>query len=798
MAITTIHFSFMRKPLLLLCILTICFTARSQNNFEIEKLPGALVHELNKFRMQNGLDTFDVNEVLIHAAEIDADKMAGSGQVKVDPARVQKNLVKAGGTKKGEEVAMNAPVSKGRENYKTEEIAKVIWTRWENNKKDRPVVLNAQYTMVGISCIVSEDGKKVYACAVFGGYDSFNTGANKKKELAVPFNTKSKKLGTPDQKACKSCDKWKNYDVLQKGLKVEDGKIYLEYANMKDLKRLLKKTKDGLAVDVVQRAQYEKADYNIVDNNLQNKGIMQKVVYKDAVFSKNLIKPDPKAKKKMKINKLKLLMGKLNPKITGPYELNLIVVQDGHVCRTVTRSYLENGDQESNTPIGLLPAEESIGLKPAFEPRSESSILNFTIPFAKNKSEFRPEDIQPFINAMNEPDFIIDGLYIYAYSSIEGDATANAKLQRKRAESVVKVLQGMQQNKINPNIETKDSWNLFELEMEDGKYADLVKMGKDKAIKKINSDNALLQELEPVLAKERFAQIVMDVTYDISGNKEQKFSTVSFNRAVKAGNTKQAYKIMEYISKRTLDKKYTDAAWDSLKVPEDTKFVPLLNNKVYYNYLANNSVASDDDYDEMKRLNKLDPANEIVKYNLLFCSIQLDSTIGNKDAQARMQQDIDAMYKTKIAKKLVDGLNIEWQFRIIESLDTIEGAEAQIDACIARIKGFYNFKEASWQNALKLAYVFTRAKDYKFASNLLEPYLKPDNVDENLLYCYISIASHLPEKFYSRTFSDALHKAREKNPGRYCKLFGEPYMTFQVLDNPNAKRDYREAGCTAN
>ena len=64
-----------------------------------------------------------------------------------------------------------------------------------------------------------------------------------------------------------------------------------------------------------------------------------------------------------------------------------------------------------------------------------------------------------------------------------------------------------------------------------------------------------------------------------------------------------------------------------------------------------------------------------------------------------------------------------------------------------------------------------------------------------LLFSYISIASHLPEKFYSRTFSDALHKAKERNPERYCQLFGEPRMSFQVLDNPSAKSDYRDAGC---
>lgn len=785
----------MKKFFLLGSLILFTFITNAQDNFNIEDLPKILIRELNSFRLKNGLDTFEVNQVLVDAAAMDSKSMAKAGNVKVDQEKVKKNLVKAGGTKKGEELALAAPVSKGRDNYKTEQVAKVIWTRWENNKKDKEILLKPQYMLIGISCMMDKDNKKVIATAVFGGYDSFNTGAKKKKELAVPFNTKSKKLLTPDAKACKNCDKWKNYYILQKGLKVENGKIYLEYANLKDLKRLMKKPKDGLAVDIVQRAQYDKPDYNIVDNNLQNKGVMQKVVYKDNLFAKNLIKQDPKAKKKVKINKLRVEMGKFNSKITGPYELNLVVVQDGHVCKTVTRTYLEQGDQESSTPIGLLPAEESTGLKPPFEPRSESSILNFTIPFEKNKSEFKPEDIQPFIKALNEPDFVIDGLFIYAYSSIEGDASANAKLQRKRAESVVKVLQGMQNNKINPTIETKDSWNLFELEQEDGKYADIVKLGKDKAIKKINSDNALLTELEPVLAKQRFAQIVMDITYDISGNKEQHFTEVSFSRALKANKIPQAYKIMEYAHKQMLAKKYTDDVMDSLKVPDDPKLVNLMNNKVYYTFMANNSIIDDDNYAELKRLEKIDPTNEVVRYNRIYSSIILDSTLGTKEQQAKLQQEIDALYKSKINKKLVDGLNIEWQFKIIETLDTVENSEEQVEACIARIKSFYNFKEASWQNALKLAYVFTRGKDYKYSASVLEPFLKVPNVDEGLLFSYISIASHLPEKFYSRTFSDALHKARLKNPQRYCALFGEPYMSFQVLDNPNAKKDYKEAGC---
>jgi hypothetical protein len=192
----------------------------------------------------------------------------------------------------------------------------------------------------------------------------------------------------------------------------------------------------------------------------------------------------------------------------------------------------------------------------------------------------------------------------------------------------------------------------------------------------------------------------------------------------------------------------------------------------------------------------MDPSNDILKYNRIYCSIKLDSSIGDQEAQAKVQQSIDDLYKSKIDKKYLDGLNIEWQFKLIEVLDTTDtpAAQAAVDACINRIKSFYDLKDASWQNALKLSYVFARAKDYKYAASLLEPFLN-EKADENLVFAYISIASHMPEKFYSRMFANALVIAKNKNPDRYCKLFGEPFMSFQVLENPDIKKEYMRAGC---
>lgn len=769
---------------------------KPKSDFDFELLNKLVLTGLNKFRADNGLDTMDTQELLVKAAGINSAKMAKDQ--KADGKEVSylaaKDLKKSGGSGKGEEIVIVTPIGKGKTPAKPDDVAKIILAKWTASKKERDVILKPGNTYIGISAAPDEGEKRAYLSAVFGNYQSFNEGVKHKNELKVPFNTKSKKLKDPDPRKCKNCEKFKDAEALQAGLIVEKGKVYLTYNNIKMLKRLLKKSSDGLAVDIIQKDQYSKEDYNIMDNGVRNKGVMLKVVKKDKLFAKNLIKPENPKKKNQKVNKLKVEMGTFPPMIKGPYEMNLLIVQDGFVCKTVLRSYTEYVDQESNTPVEmLLMPETNEAIQPPFEPRSESSLLTFTIPFEKNKFEFKKEDVQPFIDALQEPDFIIDGLYIYAYSSIEGDSMANSKLQRKRAESVVKVLQQGQQNKINPTIMTNDSWGLFVLEMEDGKYDHLTKMTKGEAIKTINKTKGLTEELEPFLAKERFAQIVMDVTYDISGSKEEKFSVVQFNRAVKGGNMRQAYRIMDYIAHKVQDKKYAEESLEKMQIPNESKFLGLLMNKIYYQYLLNGKVVHDEEYNGVMELLKMDAGNPIIQYNSLFCKIQYDSTIGDKTAQAEMQLKIDDLYKTTLQKKIIDGLNIEWQFKIMDAIDTLEGAEAQREACIDKIKSFYDFKNATWQNAVKLAYAFARAKDFKFAANILEPYL--GQKQDKVLYAYVSIASHVPEKFFSHKFSNALNEIKTKNKDKYCKLFGEPFMSFQVLDNPAIKKEYRSASC---
>ncbi|MBL7889285.1 MAG: hypothetical protein JNL24_07010 [Bacteroidia bacterium] len=766
-------------------------------NTNLDQAAQLILKGLNKYRVENGLDTLEYNETLAQAADIQAQDMAKNNKASLVNSKgkyetTQKRVVAVGGTKNAEEIVFAASAVKGKAAATPQEIADATLTKWKMDKKALLIIKNGNYIFGSPKLALEPNGKKAYVSMVFGSYNSFNTGADKKKELKVPYTSKNKKIKAPDNRVCKNCEKFKDYEGLVNGIYEKDGKIYMEYDNLKAFLKLIKKPTDGLAIDVVQRAQYEKENYNIIDYNLLSKGKLLKTMTKDKILSKNLIKPEKKGKK---VTKLDVELGKLPKGIVGDYELNLLIIQDGKVCKTVMKSYLEQGDQESNSPLSMLymPEDDAYN-KPPFEPKSESTLLTFTVPFEKNKSDYKDTDVQPFLDAMQEPDFFIEGLYITAYSSIEGDAAANAKLQKKRAESIIKAMAKYQKPGVVTNVKTSDSWSLFQMETEDGKYDYLSKMTKEKAIKEINS-KGLAEELEPILSKERFAQIVMDVTYDITGPKEEKFSVSKFNQAVKKADMKQAYKIQYFIGKQLAAKKYTADAPAKMNIPMEAKYSGLLNNQVVNSYKMKNNNADDEDYAQMKKLATLDPSNSYITFNNLFCAVKLDSAIGDKKAQGEMQGRIDALYKSNIPKKYVDALNTEWQFRIIETYDTVDGAESIIEACINKVKSFYNIKESSWQNNLKLAYVFARFKDYKYATNLLAPFIKQEKPQEAVLFAYISFCSQVPELIKSRLFVEALQKAEKANHDRYCKLFGKPYLTFQVFDNPNVKADYNKAKC---
>ena len=794
----------LKYSLLLLLLPIISFgqarsRADSLDYFVLEKFEIDFLKELNKWRMEEGVDTLEINETLQKASTHHAQYMAQQNSAKLEEdikhmVTTGERVMSFGGTKNAEELVFAANMFKNGEEGTNKDMINTILGKWKNSKKERPILLNGNYIYCGVKGWIGNNDKKIFFSIVFGSYNTFNGGKSHRKELTPSFTKKPKKIKTPENivKECKNCEKFKSYDKLYEGLYTEKGKVFIRYDDIKGLRKLLKGPADGLDVDIVQRAQYGKGDYSILDNNLPTKGIVLKMRNSDYIFNKNRAAGDDVDKAPI----LDVCLGKMPKKLKGDYEMNLLVIQNGKVCKTITKSYVEEGSAESgNTELELLLMPDSNAyLKPKFVPKADNTIIEFTVPFEKNKFDYKIEDIQPIMSAMNEPDYIIEGIYIYAYSSIEGDSISNAKLQKKRGESIIGAFNKMLGKEVMANVLTNDSWDLFRLVMEDGEFAYLTEMKKRDAIRKINTSPELLEKLEPYLSQQRFAKVILDITYDIKGAKEQKYVMSLFNKAVKKGDYKTAHKLQYFIEDQYAKGKYsieTLALAEIAKVPRNAG---ILSNRIVFKYHRNFKTLAPEDVDYLEEFHKLDPTNDYVKFNHLTAQVKFTDRVSFK-GKDEFQAQIESLYKTKVPKKYVDALNTEFQFKIIAAADTMPNSGPIIESCINKIKSFYNFKEGSAENALKLTYVFASFKDYRFAIQTIEPFVFIDGVTEEVLFTYISLCAQLPDKIKSHRFAAAMEMAHKMNSERYCNLMGKPYLSFQIMDNPDVRKYYLSTGC---
>ncbi len=750
-------------------------------------LKSCIIDAINLARKKNKTmrgDALANNDVLEQAAQNQAEYMGmdelktveGMGKMKTTAMRVQS----FGGTQFVDEVVNKIKASKN-ENFTYLNVATDFLLPILNHPKNSLVLLNRKWSMTGIGIGFDKNNKNMYISAVFGNARSLNPSATRRKELPVPFTIKKYGLKGYDKKKCKKCDQAKNLELLHEGLTVKDGYIYFEHKDYKALRRLIGKSKDGLAVDIVFTEQYKCGDENIVDNNLVNRGVMTK-----RIFIKKIIGNNENEDKKSKA--LSVRLAQLPEEVTGDYELNLLIIKDKSVCRSIQKVYIEKNPSEYVEKLTFHPDTISIKTTSNYVPVAETAQLTFKVPFAQNKSTYNPEDIEPFIKALNEPQFIINQMTITAYSSMEGNDKDNAELQKKRAESIQSAIKRRQKGNITNNILTSDSWEMFKKDVTTTKYADFATMTPEEVKGKLTGK--VLKDLEPILAKHRFASIVMDITYDVTGSYEQPFVINKYNKLLEKGDVANAFAVQKYIVKAVQSGKYNSKVAKEMKKPGNEKrFLPLISNYYYIQNFFRD--INEDMLTNVKPLSSLDPQNEFAYFNKMVCDV-MNTEISSEAIMRDLQGNVDKAYSSKnIEKKHLDKLNLELQFKILEFADTSvsQSMMTAAEQTYEKIKQIaLGLEKVTWQNAYKLASIFISYGDYRYAITLMDPFIDNPNVTNDFIFTYFSLLSHREEFYLTPSFSIMAKRCLEADKARFCNVMSK--FSIQVMENGEVKKLY--------
>lgn len=754
-----------------------------------------LIYKINTYMDSLGLEGYEAHDFFVKPAREHAIIMSeyedASLEGKGAYSSVRDRLFAVGGTGIGAEVVGRITIRVSNEYISYESLADQVFDRWKTGKYSKDLFAQ-KYFFAGASGKLDKSGKKVFVSMYLGNYASFGPSAGSEGELTVPITTKKYGLKTYDERICKKTTR-KMPDIvdLQKGLSINDnGEIVFKYNDLKKFRRFIKASKDGLAVDIIQKDQFNKCkSQNIANYSNVNIGYMTKRVYAKKIYKNNIASGEGK---RNKVTKLEVVLGELPLQFKPEdVEINLMIIKEKSVCHNISQTWVDKKIYDYVPKIGLMPDTLLPAGVPEYAATATSTELNFRIPFEQGKFSYKPEDMIPVLAALNEPDFIINQIFIEAYSSLEGSIAENAVLQKKRANSIVKALEENQNASIVDSIVTAANLKDLQADCKGTIFDPVCEMDLAAAVVYVNAN---AKDMEFFLSNHRYANVTVWITYDIDGEKEQRYVVDQFNKAVEAGKINYALSIQKYILKRVVEGRYSDKVVTDMRIPQGKEYVGLNMNKIWLTQFVNLDALDEDYLTKIDDLNKLDAANIYVDFNDVLCEVLL-TDLENERTQQGLQTRIDKMYNTSIRVDLVDLLNIELQYQVMDIFKDSLGYEHPVVVkSLAKIKEIIRFDELTWENSLKLASVFINHADYEYAVRLLEPWIFDENIPFVLLSTYVTVCSKVDYKVHSNNFLYALERVKKVDQDFFCKLFNSSdKLSVQTFVNTRVKQMYCDA-----
>ncbi|MFQ3579541.1 MAG: hypothetical protein SNJ71_05310, partial [Bacteroidales bacterium] len=588
------------------------------NQLDVTFLNKCIFNEINNEKKLLKLPYFYENDVFNYAAhdyvqymvENDINKAYQGGK----KLSIERRMKQYGGSSQGvHEICLKVSIPQSRFTYYS--FARdIIFVLFNYSTKEQ--ICDYKYIFAGVASGKDSKNKRLYLCITMGNYNSLNKGASLTQNTTIPITKKKMGLKPYNPTVCKNISSIKNLSSLQAGLSLSGNKIFFD-ADIRILKKIIKENKDGIAVDLVFNEQFSLSNsLNIVDNSRFNKGYVVSKLYKNKLFNENILEG------KEARNRFQGIVGEV-PAGFKNFDMNLLLIQDKHVCMNIHKSYIEQSNVSRSVRAGILGDTLAIvNVEPKIQ--LDTTQLTFLIPFEQGKSTYKSSEIGPLLDKLNEPDFVIKQILITAYSSIEGNEETNVKLREDRATSIVDAMKSLQNKNIESTIITKDSWDLFYKDIKGTKF-EFLSYKSPNAIREYIKFNKS-PELEKILAKHRFAQVDMKIMYDIStAQKEQNYIVNMYKKAINANDNIEALKFQKIIMKKISAKLYDKNIIPDLYIKKEIteNFAGIQMNVLWMDYYFNNKKIDEEFYNKVIDLEKKDKKNIYIKYNKIVAALEL-------------------------------------------------------------------------------------------------------------------------------------------------------------------------------
>lgn len=565
-------------------------------------------------------------------------------------------------------------------------------------------------------------------------------------------------------------------------IKNEGNKLFFETNNKQWFDRLFKNSGDGIAVDLVAKSRY--ACENEVDK-IQIRGELMNAIYAQKL---------KRGLKKKGTNRYQALVGTVPENMQGQeLEYNILFLSNKTLCQYFTTFNLESYPWEL-LDMGiyldsLSYKDKRIKDKDGFVTKYKT--LKFTIPFEKNKSEYSPDDIKPMYDSLRLTDYNIKKIDINAYSSVEGSLSRNLKLQEQRASSIANSLQSFQKPNIVTSVSSSENWVEFLNDINGTDFDYLKSLSKSEIKSKLTGEVA--QKLEIFLKNHRKAIITLELDkIDRYKDKSMKELVSLFNESVNQEDLEKARIIQNSILDQVIEKASPEVL-KGMIIPKQKKYITLLTKNSIIKFLVSISYARIVK-NELLALQKLDPNNIRIHYNLTVIELVLWRNNASSESESSIKSQISSLKKMGVKQNLIDRMMVN--FHIIRAQNKLRKGEYEAkDESVEFILDMYENFSMSNYDYLSLAQFLTYYSNLYDAVYLLEEKVQDLTVDEDLLFYYLNLTLVKNEMTQTEAYRKIMLNAINLNRERFCKLFNSANkggVTFQLLEDEYLRKTYCE------
>jgi uncharacterized protein YkwD len=654
-----------------------------------------------------------------------------------------------------------------------------------NNGKFLEILTDKKLYHSGIGFSLNAEEKCIYIVQVFGSkHFKFHHSVRHKDNKKIFYPSKKANIDNAyelkpfDLSTCEKCiTRYHNIpDHVQMGILVDNSKVYFVFNDMETFEKTFPDGDEAIAVDLVHKSQFPCETDNTLHRSFAFDGILFNPLTKADLLKKN-IKKDGSG--------IQAQLGEVpQGHIPGEYEYSMLLIKANTVCKYFTntppvdnkRLILENNQFTDTTDQSELLKKKT---------------LRFSIPFEKGKYEYSEEDLIPFYDSLQLNKFNIKEVIVFAYSSVEGSTESNLALQKKRAESIVKVLQSFQLDTIKKVIQTFESWDQFYRSIKNTPFAYLSKLTKEEIKEKLKQDS-LVNALEKYLKYHRKAVLLLKIEEKIDLNERRDELARLYISAIARKDLKSATIIQSSIYSGIENNYFTYELIDSVQIPKTKEFAQIINNDIIFRYRNN---LKGDFIKELEVISALDPSNIHIKYNIYDLTLKAWEKDPNfLSSPEGLIKNIKTLYNTKIDKQLVNRLYINY-YILISSYYRATGKHKYSSDAVSLVKKYYKTVNLGPHDILALANFFSSFKRDAWALEILFPYIQNnEEVSEDMLFYFLSLAIGNTDLFDSSELTLIyMQKAREMNPVRFCNLYGTPKLKFQLLRDETLKLMYCES-----